>query len=350
MKEWLARHLPQLWYRRRLAPLLLPLLPLSALFAVLGAARRLAYRWRLVRVHYLRQGDAPDGAVVPVIVIGNLIAGGAGKTPLTIALARELGARGYRPGIVSRGYGAAPGGPRLVTAASSCHEVGDEALLLARQSAAPLAVGRDRVAAARLLLASHPECDLLLADDGLQHYRLGRHCEIVVFDARGAGNRCLLPAGPLREPLSRLAQVDAIVLNGVPGALPRSVGRAPRFAMRLDGATFRELHDAGRRCAAPELAGRNLHAVAGIGDPGRFFRHLEGLGLSFIAHPFPDHHPYTARELAFGDDAVLLMTEKDAVKCAGLAVGEAWVLPVSAAIEDGLLAKIMEKIDGRAPA
>ncbi|MBI2307867.1 MAG: tetraacyldisaccharide 4'-kinase [Rhodocyclales bacterium] len=333
----LAESLPRLWYRRGFAFQLLPLLPLSWLFGVLSGLRRFAYRHGWL---------AAERLPVPVLVVGNLVAGGAGKTPLTLWLLEALRARGRRPGIVSRGYGAAADTPRLVAPDDSPALVGDEPLLLARRSGAPVAVCRNRVAAARALLAAHPECDLIVADDGLQHYRLVRDVELVLFDGRGAGNGRLLPAGPLREPLARLRHADAVVWNGSPSlALP--AGAPPAFAMRLEGVAFHALADPARRCAAADLADRKLHALAGIGDPSRFFRQLEALGLSFVAHPFPDHHAYAAADLDFGADAVLLMTEKDAVKCAGLIAGEAWVLPVSAVVDDGLIETILEKLDGR---
>lgn len=338
MAQWLVERLPRLWFARRLSLRLLPLVPLAALFLLLSGLRRLLYRSRLLPAHRLP---------VPVIVVGNLIVGGAGKTPLTLWLVEALAARGRRPGIVSRGYGADARVPRLVAPDSRPEAVGDEPLLLARRSGVPVAVCRDRAAAARLLLAMHPECDLIVTDDGLQHYRLARDVEIALFDGRGAGNGWPLPCGPLREPLSRLAGVDAVVWNGAPAQLPRHAGRAPRFGMHLEGTCFHALADPARRCAAADLAGRPLHAVAGIGDPARFFRALRGMGLDFVEHPFPDHHAYTADALRFADDAVVLMTEKDAVKCAGLITGEAWVLPVSAVVDDGLIERILEKIDGR---
>jgi tetraacyldisaccharide 4'-kinase len=232
-----------------------------------------------------------------------------------------------------------------VTAASRPAEVGDEPLLLARRSGVPVWVGRDRAGAGRALLAVHPEVNLVLCDDGLQHYRLARDVELAVFDGRGAGNGWRLPAGPLRESLERLQEVDAIVCNGAPDArLPTAV---PRFAMRLQAGEFYRLDDPQQRCSAAELAAQNLHALAGIGDPERFFRTLEGLGLAFSRHPFADHHAYKAADLAFAGDGVLLMTEKDAVKCAGLTVGETWVLPVAAELSPALIDLILEKLRGR---
>lgn len=332
----LSETLPRLWFRRGLALQLLPLLPVSWLFAALSALRRGLYRTGLKRAERLP---------VPVIVVGNLIVGGAGKTPLTLSLVESLCAAGHRPGIVSRGYGVAVERPQLVSAADDAGRIGDEPLLLARRSGVPVAVCRDRVAAARALLAAHPECDVLVADDGLQHYRLERDVELAVFDARGAGNGHLLPAGPLREPLTRLRRVDALVWNGEPvaGVVESKV---PQFRMTIAGGRFVALNDRARQCDAAALRGRKLHALAGIGDPSRFFRQLEGLGLSFSSHPFPDHHAYVAQDLEFASDGVLLLTEKDAVKCAGLYSGEAWVLPVSAELESGLITRILEKING----
>lgn len=333
----LAECLPRLWYRRGLAPALLPLLPLSWLFAVLSGFRRVAYGLGLKR-----SGRLP----VPVIVVGNLIAGGAGKTPLTLCLVETLRTRGWQPGIVSRGYGAGVAVPRLVNAAGEAAQFGDEPLFLARRSGVPVAVGGDRVAAGEVLLAAHPECDVVIADDGLQHYRLARDVEIAVFDARGTGNGYLLPAGPLREPLSRLRDVDAVVLNGIDALAELPTGLSV-FSMRLAGARFVALDQSGRVCLAADLAGKVLHAYAGIGDPARFFSHLESLGLSFEAHAFPDHHRYSVADFAPARGGVVLLTEKDAVKCAGLFEGEAWVLPVSAIVPPALVERILEKLNGR---
>lgn len=339
----LAQRLPRLWFRARLAPVLLPLLPLSWLFRGIAALRRFLYRKGML---------AAVALPVPVIVVGNLTVGGSGKTPLVLWLAARLRARGRHPGIVSRGYG---GGEavRPVLPDSAASTVGDEPLLLARRSGVPVFVGRDRAAAGKALLAAHPECDVLVSDDGLQHYRLARRVEIAVFDRRGAGNGRLLPAGPLREPLARLAGVTAVVFNG--GAANVPAAGAPCFPMRLLGRRFTALDDPRKTCSAEDLRGKNLHALAGIGDPSRFFAQLAAMGLEFSAHPFPDHQAYGAGDLAFARHGVLLMTEKDAVKCAGLALSEAWVLPVEACIDDApdgssLLDIILEKLHGRTSA
>jgi len=339
--------LSQSWLRRGL--LACALLPLAGLFSLLVTVRRALYRLGWLRVERLP---------VPVVVVGNIIVGGSGKTPLTLWLAQQLQARGRRPGIVSRGHGSlGRSGPvREVRTDSDALQVGDEPLLLRRRSGLPLFVGRDRVAAARAMLAAHPECDLILSDDGLQHYRLGRDVEIAVLDARGQMNGWPLPAGPLREPLARLRRVDALVLNGTATA---PVETLPVFHMRLVGAAFYALADHTRSCEAAALGNLRLAAVAGIGVPQGFFEHLSGLGLKFTAHAFPDHHRYTAADLSAIAADVLLMTEKDAVKCAGLTHRPVWVLPVSAQVEparSGLdLAAhvercILEKPHGRPPA
>lgn len=344
-----AQRLARRWYQQPLACTLLPLLPLAWLFRLLVGVRRGLYRRGLLRSFRLP---------VPVIVIGNLTVGGSGKTPLVLWLVRCLREAGWRPGIISRGYRGAVGGELAVTVASDPAQVGDEPLLLARRSGVPVTVGSDRVRAARALLAANPECNVIVSDDGLQHYRLQRSVEIAVFDGRCAGNSQLLPAGPLREPLQRLSTVDAMVWNSAApaglaaaAAVVRVARNVPQFAMRLGGERFFALHDAQRQCGVQDLAGKRLYAIAGIGDPARFFAQLEALGLEFEAHPFPDHHRYCAADLAFADDGVLLMTEKDAVKCAALTVREAWVLPVDAqlaAAADGksLLDSILEKLDG----
>ncbi len=346
-RNGLAQRLPRLWYRQQLALVLWPLLPLAWLFGGLVALRRLLYRHGVLHVTRLP---------VPVVVVGNLTVGGSGKTPLVLWLVERLRERGWHPGIISRGYGGSGRGDvHCVTPQSEAAMVGDEPLLLARRSGVPVFVGRDRAAAGRDLLAAHPECDVLIADDGLQHYRLARSMEIVVFGGRGAGNGRLLPAGPLREPLQRVAEASAIVFNGGEESLEGCSGNIPRFPMRLAGTRFFSLRNEQQTCSAAELRGQRLHAVAGIGDPSRFFAQLSALGLEFSEHPFPDHHAYRAEDLDFSRDGVLLMTEKDAVKCSLLNLPEAWVLPVEACLEaapDGqsLLDTILEKLNGRAPA
>ena len=343
-RDGLEQCLPRLWNQRPLAPILLFLLPLSWLFGGIVALRRALYRFGVIPSLRLS---------VPVVVVGNLTVDDSGKTPLVLWLVDRLREQGWRPGIISRGYGGRAGKEILcVTAMSDAATVGDEPLLLARRSDVPVFVGRDRVAAGRALLAEHPECDIVVSDDGLQHYRLERSAEIVVFDGRGAGNGRLLPAGPLREPLSRLVHATAVVWNGGIGQLCGNERGKPQFSMRLAGECFVALNDRRLTCSAGQLRGKRLHAVAGIGDPSRFFTQLAAMGLEFSVHPFPDHHAYGAQDFSFADGGVLLMTEKDAVKCSGLALPEAWVLPVEARIENApfgssLLDTILEKLNGR---
>ena len=289
---------------------------------------------------------------MPVIVVGGITVGGAGKTPLTLHLVEALRQCGYTPGIISRGYGGDASGEIEVREDSSAGVVGDEPLLLRQRAACPVFVGKDRVAAGKALLASHPEVNLILCDDGLQHYRLARDFEIAVFDRRGLGNGWQLPAGPLREPVARLREVDAVVLNDAPLAIIDTAGALDAvFSMRLEGAEFSSLHDASRKMGAAALQGRTLHAVAGIGEPQRFFDHLHSLGLAFEAHAFPDHHAYTRAELDFAG-GVILSTEKDAVKLRAVIAPEVevWVLPVTAVLSAGLDQLIVEKLNGRTPA
>lgn len=297
---------------------------LSALYGGLVALRAAMYRrgWR--RVHRLP---------VPVLVVGNLVAGGSGKTPLTIALARGLAERGWRPGIVSRGYGRRSGEPVQVTPGMPASECGDEPLLIARQTGLPVFVDRDRVAAARRLVAAG--CNLIIADDGLQHLRLGRDLEIEVVDgARRHGNGRLIPAGPLREPAGR--RVDHRVVNGGqagPGEWPMRLALGE--AVPLDGGAPRPL---------ASFAGTPVHAIAGIGHPARFFDALRAEGLAPLEHPFPDHHDFTEAELAFPTPGPRLMTEKDAVKCAAFALDDAWAVPVRAHLPEALFAALQASL------
>ena len=283
----------------------------------------------------------------PVIVVGNLSVGGSGKTPLVVWLVEQLRLAGSRPGVVLRGYGgsAARGRePTRVRADSPAAVVGDEALLLLARTGAPVAVCADRVRAARLLLAEG--IDVIVADDGLQHLRLARDCEIVVIDGeRGLGNGYLLPAGPLREPATRLASVDAIVINGEGYCGGITMPLAP-IPMRLCGDRLQALDGNAAPVLLASLAGRRVHAVAGIGHPQRFFAQLRAAGLEPIEHAFPDHHGFRTGELSFGDALPVLMTEKDAVKCRGLGVPNGWYLPVSAEFAAAEAARLLRVVRG----
>lgn len=277
---------------------------------------------------------------VPVIVVGNLSVGGTGKTPVVIWLAQTLRARGYTPGIVSRGYGGS-GQLSAVQPTSSPELVGDEPVLIAARTQCPVWVGRDRSAAVQRLLTGNPQVDVIISDDGLQHYRLARDCEIVVIDAgRQFGNRLMLPAGPLREPPSRLDSVDAIVSNGT----DHGEHTDHAFSMRLQGDAFVNLLDPAKRQSHETFRNMRLHAVAGIGNPERFFTHVRNLGLSFTAHAFTDHHAFTVSDLDFRDADAVLMTEKDAIKCSRFARRKWWSLPVDAHIDSALADLVIKKI------
>ena len=316
----LSRHT---WRTR--TPLAFLLLPFAWLFEAALSLRAMLYASGLLRTYRLP---------VPVIVAGNFLAGGTGKTPLVLWLVQGLAARGMRPGVVSRGYGADNAVPAAVTPVSSVAAAGDEPLLLARRLDAPVWIGRDRVATARALLAHHPAVDVLVLDDGLQHRRLARDFEIAVFDERGTGNGFLLPAGPLRE---RPRHVDAIVRNGTYAA-------SGEFAMQLMPAGFYWIHD-GLPVDAAWLRTRRLHAAAGIGQPERFFRTLRSLGLQFTPHAYPDHYAYSSSDLRFDDCDVVVLTEKDAVKCATPDRTDLVMLRVEAQIDPSLLERIAGRLE-----
>ena len=313
------------WYRTGLLAWLL--WPVSLVFRAGVFLRRLLYRLRILR-------SAHPG--IPVIVVGNITVGGSGKTPLVIWIAEFLKRNGWSPGIVSRGYGAKLAEPRAATVADDAAQVGDEPILLSRRSGCPVWVGPDRVQVAARLRAVHEEVNVLLLDDGLQHYAMRRDVEIAVVDARGLGNGFLLPAGPLREPRSRLRGVDAVVSHQ---------STAKGFAMRLEGDTVHQMTDARVRQPLKAFAGQRVHAVAGIGDPNRFFVHLGMAGIKVLPHPFPDHHPFTPKDLEFGDGLPVLLTEKDAVKLRRAAQPGWWVLPVSAQLDPAFGAWLLGKLD-----
>lgn len=311
MKDWLQA----VWWRAAPPPAWLR--PLSGAYAAVADARARSQTRGALRLR------------VPVIVVGNVAVGGTGKTPVTLALVGQLKALGRRPGVISRGYGGSGPFPARVTADSDPCVVGDEPVLMAARSGVPIRVAPDRVAAGRALLAAHPDVDVLVCDDGLQHYRLARDLELCVIDgARGHGNGWRLPAGPLREPTTRAANCALQLVNG---GNPQAYGNnALRFDLRAD--RLRPLLGQGEQ-ALSDWSGRAVHAVAGIGNPERFFAMLRGMGLQVEPHVFPDHHAYRAADLDFGDARPVLMTEKDAVKCAGFADGRLWQLPVTAVFE-----------------
>jgi tetraacyldisaccharide 4'-kinase len=329
VKHWLARR----WYTSTPAPWIL--WPLSVVFGWIAALRRRSQQARA------REQRLP----VPVVVVGNIAVGGTGKTPFVIWLVERLREWGWRPGVISRGYGgAARSWPQAVTASSDPAQVGDEPVLIAARARCPVMVGPDRLAAGRALLAAG-DVNIVVSDDGLQHYRLWRDLEIVVVDAsRGLGNGELLPAGPLREPPARLAEVALVVANGTGWSAPVAV---PQLTMRLSAREAQALHD-GQRKPLAEFAGQTVHAVAGIGNPARFFSMLSQQNIQLVMHPFPDHHPFAPADLDFGDELPVLMTEKDAVKCRGFGSARHWVVPVDAGIAPDDVALVQE-LAGKLP-
>nr|WP_245844783.1 tetraacyldisaccharide 4'-kinase [Noviherbaspirillum humi] len=330
---WSSRRHPSGWL----------LLPVSLLFHLLVRMRQALYR-----LGWLKSSRLP----VPVIIVGNIFVGGTGKTPLVIWLAQQLRARGLHPGVVSRGYRSEDRAPRLVGTNALATIVGDEPLLIARRAGCPVMVGADRVAAGRELLARHPEIDVLLSDDGLQHYALQRDVEIVLCDSRGNGNGWLLPAGPLREPASRRRDISVVNGHTVPPGVPDDA-----FLMQLDGRFAEQLVDRRHRIPLAGLAQSidgtsplRLLAAAGIGNPARFFSLLRQAGLHFDELPLPDHHDFASNPFAGRDVDVILITEKDAVKCEQSEQlkndPRLWVVPVEANIDASLVETIMEKWRG----
>ena len=307
----LATRIERVWYAGAPAPWWLA--PLGPVYVGLRALHRTPYRlgWR-----------QPTRLPVPVVIVGNLTAGGSGKTPLVIALVEALRVRGFRPGVVSRGYGGSQREPLLLDDLPTPQRVGDEPCLIRKRTGAEVAVGRDRALAAGLLIGRG--VDVVIADDGLQNPSLVRDIEICVIDGqRRFGNGRLLPAGPLREPVSRLADIPFRVCNG-------GAAQAGEVPMRLIGDMAVVI---ARTCSARPLesfAGARVHAVAAIGNPERFFTSLRAHGIEVVAHAFPDHHAFAPGDLAFGDDLPVLMTEKDAIKCERFAAANFWCVPVRA--------------------
>ncbi|WP_372013264.1 tetraacyldisaccharide 4'-kinase [Pseudoxanthomonas sp. 10H] len=296
-------------------------------------------RARLYRAGPLRQRRVD----APVLVIGNLAAGGAGKTPLTVAVVQKLREAGWRPGIASRGYGRDdPEVPRWVTAETPAGEGGDEPVLMARRLAVPVRVDRDRAAAARALVEAG--CDIVVCDDGLQHYRLARDLEIEVVDgARRYGNGRMIPAGPLREPVERGRCCDFRVVNLGHGAEQGGTGFG-EWPMHLRARAALPIAG-GRPRALASYIGIRVHAIAGIGNPQRFFDMLRGLGVGVVPHAFPDHHAYRAEDLQFGNDLPVLMTEKDAVKCAPFADARCFSVPVDAELPAAFWVALLDRLE-----
>lgn len=324
MKKTLSRWALDIWYKDAFLGILL--LPLAYLFSDIVRLRRFFYVKGLKKSYTLP---------VPVVVVGNITLGGTGKTPLVVWLANLLKNEGYKPGIISRGYGGqSEMWPVLVKPESNANQVGDEPVLIARQTQLPVVVGPSRVDAANKLLAEFG-CNVVISDDGLQHYKLNRDIEIAVVDGeRRFGNGYCLPAGPLREPIDRLGSVDFVVVNGEKYA-------DHEFSMQLAGVIAVNMKT-GEQKALHDFKGVECHALAGIGNPGRFFSLLQAEGLSCSTHSFPDHYAFQEDDIAFKEEKPVLMTEKDAVKCAKFAEAYHWYVPVAADVEPAFKEKLLD--------
>ncbi|MDZ4142711.1 MAG: tetraacyldisaccharide 4'-kinase [Methylotenera sp.] len=341
MNSWLQKQ----WTSYTLWHLLL--IPLSWIFGAIVYARASLYR-----IGWLKSVRLS----VPVIVVGNINVGGTGKTPLVIWLAEQLQREGFKPGIISRGYGGRVEQVTEVFANSNPAEVGDEPVLIVKRTGCTMFVGADRVAAGQALLQAHPQCDVIVSDDGLQHYRLQRDMEIALINTNSlqTGNLCLLPAGPLREKITRLESVDAIIDSGnaiVSNGYFKEALQSTVFNMFLQGDMFEPVDGRKIRQPASYFTDKSLVAIAGIGNPERFFNQLAMLGLQFEEKTYLDHYAYSAQDLAKFSNQTLLMTEKDAVKCRKFTTNDAWYLPVTATINNSaqtsLIALVLKKLKSK---
>lgn len=328
MRRWLE----QRWYQKKFD-----------LWSVIFAPLEILLTWLVsLRRHFYTVGIIPSWqSPVPVVVVGNLTVGGTGKTPLVIWLANQLANKGYSPGVVSRGYGGDAQNIMPVSVDANPSIVGDEPLLIASNTSCPVWIGKNRPAVIRALLAENPHCNVIISDDGLQHCAMKRDFEIVVVDGlRRFGNGRILPFGPMREPAHRILSVDAVVVNdGV------SDIASDEYAMKLKGTNFYDLHNPKHQVSADYFLGKSVHAIAGIGNPVRFFNSLSQLGINFEPHAFPDHHQFQMEDLQLPGADIILMTEKDAVKCSKFEVRGVWVLPVRAKLTGGLEKKVIKKIE-----
>ena len=324
----LARSLQNIWYTN--TGMTVVLRPFSWLYCMIVFIRKLFYK-----LHFIKRSKLP----VPVIVVGNLTVGGTGKTPVVVYIANLLKRSGYSPGIISRGYGGkAKTWPQQVRPDCDPVMVGDEAILIARRTGCPMAVGPDR-AATGAMLQKYSHCDIIISDDGLQHYSLDRDIEIVVIDGqRRFGNGFCLPAGPLREPVSRKNKADFVITNGISGL--------NEYSMEYRGNIAINLADESKRIKLEEFSDDLVHVVAGVGNPERFFEQMRNKGINVTEHAFADHYPFAAEDLDFGDEAPILMTEKDAVKCYRFTSDNMWYLPVEVYMDndfDMQLLNLLEK-------
>jgi tetraacyldisaccharide 4'-kinase len=315
------------WYNP--SPLRYWLIPFSWLYQIAALTKR----WLYVSSGYKKQIRFS----LPIIVVGNITVGGTGKTPLIIALAHLLSEHGYRPGIVSRGYGGKPSIlPLHVTPQTNPAEAGDEPVLIAKKTQRPLVVSPKRVEAIQALIDTY-DCDVILSDDGMQHYQMHRDIEISVVDGeRRFGNTLCLPAGPLREPIHRLHSVDFIISQGK--------AAQDEYPMQLISGPIYSLSESNNTLDIGQAQKKPIHAVAGIGHPDRFFNQLKKLGFSVIPHPFPDHYAYQLEDITFNDDRLVIMTEKDAVKCKAFATDIHWCLPVIAQCPETFYVHLLDKL------
>ncbi|MFZ0218680.1 MAG: tetraacyldisaccharide 4'-kinase [Candidatus Aquirickettsiella sp.] len=316
----------KIWQKKNFLAYLL--WPLSFVYGSFIFLRRKLYQLHLLKINYFS---------VPIIVVGNITVGGTGKTPVVIALALFLKEKGWRPGIISRGYGGnTQQYPCLVHQNSNAREVGDEPLLIAQHTTCPTIIDPDRSRGTKSLL-KRSNCNIVISDDGLQHLSLSRDIEIVVVDGeRRFGNNFCLPAGPLREPASRLNSVDFIVSKGA--------AQDNEFKLSLIPDYFYQLIQTENKRTAEYFLGKKLHAVAGIGNPDQFFKALRKQGLNIIEHPFPDHYLFKPRDFNYGDDALIIMTEKDAVKCVGFVDSRLWCLRTKTELDNNFLNAMLNRI------
>lgn len=321
LESWLLAR----WYAGAKVPIWLSLL--EAIYTRLLMFRRQLYAWGMLRSRAVS---------VPVVIVGNLTVGGTGKTPLVAALAVALRERGWRPGILSRGYRSARRSATLLPATATPDEFGDEPVWLSRSSGVPVAIGRRRLEGAELL--SRSDCDVILSDDGLQHWALARDIEILVIDGlRRFGNGRLLPAGPLREPASRAERVDLRVVNG-------GIAGAGEVAMTVTASKIVRVGDVAHALSLHSLRGQSVHAVAGIGNPERFFTMLESAGLNVHRHAWPDHHRFDGKEVRFDDELLVLVTEKDAVKVARHAHERLYAVPIEVQLPNACIDQLHARL------
>jgi len=335
LQQWLET----VWYKKGITSALgkFLLLPLTALYCTINGFQR----W-----YQIRNRSKSYQPPCSVIVVGNITVGGTGKTPLTIYLVKLLQQAGYKPAIITRGYGGkATSWPQSVTSETDPILAGDEAVLMANRTNVPVYAGADRLLSIEKLLESH-SCNVIISDDGMQHYKLPRDIQIAVIDGkRKFGNGYCLPSGPMREPKERLNNCDLIVVNG---AFEKETSKEKQWLNMMFAGDVLVNLQTGENRAIQKITGKTVHAVTGIGNPQRFYHSLEQGGLELITHSFPDHHGFQLDDLTFNDDLLIVMTEKDAVKCKAFANDHCWYLPVTATLDEDfdvcLLALLRAKV------